>query len=133
MKSRFPALKKVDGKIVCRGCGGAIPKGRRTWCNLFCKKQHDPFYVIQAVKNRDKGICQLCGILTGIGHRRWGLVGPSLPKPEYDHIIPFSEGGPTSPENMRTLCRPCHVMVTRLWRQAKAAKRKLQACVHLNE
>lgn len=44
------------------------------------------------------------------------------PKEEYDHIIPFSEGGLTILENMRTLCSPCHKTRTRLWH----AERKLK-------
>jgi 5-methylcytosine-specific restriction endonuclease McrA len=38
--------------------------------------------------------------------RAWRRAKPK--KPEYDHIVPFSEGGLTVLENMRTLCRPCH-------------------------
>lgn len=41
---------------------------------------------------------------------------------EYDHIIPFSEGGLTILENMRTLCSPCHKTRTRQWH----AERKLK-------
>lgn len=40
--------------------------------------------------------------------------------------VPFSEGGPTTLENMRTLCRPCHVEVTAMWRKAKAEAKKKQ-------
>jgi 5-methylcytosine-specific restriction endonuclease McrA len=27
---------------------------------------------------------------------------------EFDHVIPHSRGGPTTPENLRILCRPCN-------------------------
>ena len=27
---------------------------------------------------------------------------------EFDHIIPFSKGGPTTTENIRILCRSCN-------------------------
>lgn len=41
---------------------------------------------------------------------------------EADHIIPFSEGGETILENMRTLCVPCHRKRTRHWNKQKANK-----------
>jgi len=41
---------------------------------------------------------------------------------EYDHIIPFCEGGLTILENMRTLCTPCHKKRTAEWRKAKTGK-----------
>lgn len=43
------------------------------------------------------------------------------PKPEYDHIVPFSEGGPTVLENMRTLCSFCHRERTRKWHKDRLA------------
>jgi 5-methylcytosine-specific restriction endonuclease McrA len=98
-KSRYPSLKKVDGKYVCRGCGGEVPQGRQTWCSRECYKTHCPQMVNWAVRQRDKGICQICQL--------------PAKRPEYDHIIPFSKGGNTILENMRTLCTPCHKAVTK--------------------
>ena len=44
---------------------------------------------------------------------------------EADHIIPFSEGGETVLENMRTLCYPCHKHRTKKWHgDRKAARRE---------
>ncbi len=34
---------------------------------------------------------------------------------EADHIVPYSEGGLTVLENMRTLCVPCHKQRTKKW------------------
>ena len=134
-KSRYPELKKVDGKVVCRGCGGIVPKGRQTWCSSKCYKTHCPQMVKSAVRARDKHICQICmkdirqlqdarmaiaipklELLPGETHMdRWhrqnklerDLRGPKIHE-EYDHIIPFALGGKTILENMRTVCSPCH-------------------------
>jgi 5-methylcytosine-specific restriction endonuclease McrA len=126
--SRFPALKKVDGKIVCRGCGGEIPKGRRTWCSRECNRKFDPFWVREAVWERDAGKCQKCSLQLrkkapwSQDWQEYGKLRAAWRKvrPEYDHIVPFSEGGATVLENMRLLCRVCHVKVTAEWRRKKA-------------
>lgn len=159
VKTRYPAMRQVDGKTVCRGCGGPIGYRRQTWCSAECYKTRCPQMVIRAVKQRDKGICQLCGIDTKAATAAWREEKPTppsyadvwnvwpydfigykctpeyreylrqvkcwknkSPKAEYDHIIPFSEGGPTTLENMRTLCRACHVKVTAEWRKRKRGR-----------
>lgn len=43
---------------------------------------------------------------------------------EADHIVPIAEGGPATRDNLRVLCRPCHVRVTAEMRARLAAKRK---------
>lgn len=54
---------------------------------------------------RDKGICQLCGVLCipkdagGTDRRFW---------PTIDHIIPKSKGGTDDPENLRLACGSCN-------------------------
>jgi hypothetical protein len=45
---------------------------------------------------RDNCVCQEC---------RSTLLPDEI---EYDHIIPYSKGGPTSVENLRVLCRTCN-------------------------
>lgn len=152
MKNRYPKLIYRDGKPICRGCGGSIPKGRQTWCSAKCYDDFCPQRVIYFVKQRDKGICQLCGIDTKAETKAWEQRKPQAPryhdvwnkwpydiqgfqntpeyiafrkalktwkaespKPEYDHIKPFSEGGPTTLENMRTLCAKCHRTRTHDW------------------
>lgn len=56
-----------------------------------------------AVLERDGGRCQLCGI----GKGEMALDGKPA-RIEIDHIIPWSQGGPTSPENLRALCHVCN-------------------------
>lgn len=126
-RSRFPAQqRREDGTMGCRGCGEPIPKGRHSWCSNPCVERWHPFFVLDAVKKRDKGICQACGFDTAAREKnRFG--GMSLVRrPEYDHIKPFSEGGLTVVENMRTLCHPCHREVTKSWHGARAAARRPQ-------
>lgn len=134
-KSRFPIQQmRADGKLGCRGCGSAIPKGRQTWCSNKCFDTYEPKRVMYFVRDRDKEICVLCGydhnkeyddwLKTRPNgqnwdvHQAWSRTKPR--SPEYDHIVPFSEGGLTILENMRTLCRKCHKKRTRDWRRAKA-------------
>jgi len=38
---------------------------------------------------------------------------------EMDHVVPFSEGGITVLENVRTLCVPCHKKRTKHWHKAR--------------
>lgn len=43
---------------------------------------------------------------------------------EADHRIPIVEGGELTPENLRVLCRPCHLNQTRLLAARRAAARR---------
>lgn len=93
-----------------------------------------------AAKQRDKEVCSECGFDCGTASREWYASKPNLrtgdgatyqdyehwlkrppPKAEYDHIIPFSEGGLTILENIRTLCSPCHKKRTREWHADRKA------------
>lgn len=51
--------------------------------------------------------------LGGRGH--WNPRWKTFPKGQIDHVIPFSEGGLTVLENLRTLCIDCHKDRTRKW------------------
>lgn len=52
-----------------------------------------PEDVKQLVWARDQGRCRICG---------------SNVELQFDHIIPWSMGGATSPENIQVLCGPCN-------------------------
>ncbi len=54
------------------------------------------------VKERDHGRCRYCGIVVDWQDRR-GPKGGS-----YDHVIPVSQGGDDSLENLVTACRTCN-------------------------
>ena len=83
------------------------------------KIRSDPGYVGQQVWARDHGVCGLCGIDT---QGRW----------EADHIVPVVEGGGgCGLEGYRTLCIPCHRLVTRdLMARLAAARRKYQGKIY---
>lgn len=134
-KSRFPNQpKRGDGSWGCRGCGGDIPKGRRAWCSRQCCETFHPAFVISNVRKRDKDICAFCGFDHEKAMDEWWKQKPNAdhygwqdhhkwiaqkPVVNFDHIIPFSEGGMTVLENMRTLCEPCHKQRTKNWHADK--------------
>lgn len=100
--SRYPSIKKdADGNMLYRGCGKPVPKWRQTWCSNHCFDSLYPSKVRRQVWNRDKGQCALCSFKAEKFHsspHEW----------EADHVIPFSSGGPSTADNLRTLCIPCH-------------------------
>jgi len=142
-RARFPKRqRREDGTYGCRGCGSDIPKGRESWCSTKCYDAFEPSRVIYAVKLRDKGVCQMCGLDIFDAEKKWTheywmqcradsgyswkKENPRPHKANYDHIIPFSEGGMTILENMRTLCEPCHKERTKKWHGERKQKRSQQ-------
>lgn len=77
MKTRYPPIIE---KGKCRGCGSSVPKGRLTWCSTECFEKHDPATARWKVKQRDKGVCAMCGVDTEKMKRRcpplygWGQL-----------------------------------------------------------
>lgn len=58
----------------------------------------------EAIKARDKHTCQICGCKVGeVCNLHYALVTQM----DVAHIIPWPEG-PSTPDNMRTLCHPCN-------------------------
>ncbi|HEV7892134.1 MAG TPA: HNH endonuclease [Pyrinomonadaceae bacterium] len=53
-----------------------------------------PLHITRAVDARDNHRCQNCGVVTEFIH--------------YDHIYPFDLGGPTTVENIQSLCPKCN-------------------------
>ena len=133
-QSRFPR-QMAPG--TCRGCHKPVTAPRRkTWCSDECKKKYDPYWVKRAVIARDRHICQICGVDIRAAILAWRRARPNCTfledawkawrkakvTEEYDHIVPFSEGGPTVLENMRTLCQKCHKERTKAWRAERKRK-----------
>lgn len=131
-RNRFPPLKRgPDGRILCRGCGGTVPPKRRTWCSRECKEAHDPFWVKIAVAKRARCLCEKCTQPVQAPWEAWvAIYGGDgtlyvetrrrLPRGEFHHIIPFSEGGAGTADNIQLLCHKCHKEVTAAWRKQKS-------------
>lgn len=145
---RLPNRISADGKKLCRvpTCETPVPKGRSSWCcrDHMLLGYYELSTFAGAIYWRDNGICQLCGVdckalwqwyehyrrypgalLDGVQH---ALVDAGFDLDvrsfwEADHIVPVCEGGPTTMENGRTLCHPCHKRVTREMHQRRRTER----------
>ncbi len=71
------------------------------------------------VFERDKGICQECG--------------QAVTTFECDHIYPRASGGDDSLENLRTLCKPCHIKATSNYAGLRSAGRKTTVQTHMGQ
>jgi 5-methylcytosine-specific restriction endonuclease McrA len=100
-----------DGSRLCRWCRTPVPKGIRFRyeCSRACRTNVDVatgFRVRYHVRQRDKGVCALCGVDTRQAKRLW----------EADHVVPVAEGGGSCGlDGLRTLCTgkgSCHAKVT---------------------
>lgn len=139
-RPRYPKMARdTDGRALCRGCRAVVPAGRKTWCSRECYKTHCPAEVNAAAWRRDEGRCQICSVDISAAQREhhkmkrdlgwndygkwreWQKAHP-LPKANYDHIKPHSEGGEHALSNIRTLCSKCHKAVTAEWRRSRARK-----------
>lgn len=137
-RSRYP---QQPAKRLCRGCHQPVPSNRQTWCSKECYQKFEPRNVRSAVDERDKRVCQLCHRDISAEEKDWLAGQPDRnndwlkwcawrrlkPVVEYDHIVPFCEGGKTILENMRTLCVPCHRNVTKELRSRRAAQDRVAA------
>jgi 5-methylcytosine-specific restriction protein A len=131
----------ANGRALCRWCSLEVPRGRRTFCSVWCVDQWrirtDPGYLRERVFARDAGRCAICRIDTVEAYRRlkrargkcrdamlayWGagaLKRRSLW--DADHILPVCEGGGECDlENLRTLCLVCHQDATSALRRRRA-------------
>jgi 5-methylcytosine-specific restriction endonuclease McrA len=108
----------TNGRPACCQCGGDIEKGsgRRKFCSEKCARDFSAQFfwgmMRHRVFERDKGACQICGTETQ-------MIGFDV-----DHIVPLVEGGTNAMENLRILCRPCHLNETKKLRARLSAKRK---------
>lgn len=115
---------------------------RRTFCSDACVHQwrlrSSTSYLRDCVFERDRGICAICRLDT-VKLRRRVMRLPFADRMrelralqqrgaiakrrktwwEADHIVAVVEGGDSNLENIRTLCIPCHRMVTKELRERR--------------
>lgn len=97
------------------------------------------------MRKRDKGVCALCSLDCQALKRQYKKLLTKQERIDFkvqhgipasrsgrfwdiDHIVPVVEGGGSSgPENLRSLCIPCHQRITRELAGKRAAERKARA------
>lgn len=133
-----------NGLAQCRQCTREVKPPRRTFC---CQECVD-LWVIRTgsgmarfMRKRDKGVCALCSLDCQALQRRYKKLLTKQERIDFrvqhgipasrnrfwdiDHIVPVVEGGGSSgPENLRSLCIPCHQRITRELAGKRAAERK---------
>jgi len=100
----------------CEQCGSEFLSERGRFCSTGCyglsrrgdsfgeSRRHIPNPVRQAVYERDRWLCGLCGERVD---RDWSPDDPN--RPSLDHIIPVSVGGSDGPENLQLAHLACNV------------------------
>lgn len=88
-------------EVGCRATGHACPvffvqSGATETKESRAEGRSIPRQVMLKVVRRDNHVCQSCHTYVPDD------------QVEFDHIIPFSRGGPTTVENIRLLCRTCN-------------------------
>lgn len=124
--------KGPNGRALCRYCRTEVSGRRRTFCSDACvvewKVRTNPGFAKELVKKRDDGICEICRKDCFEGqrdsryyNRRDGLLWLF----DMDHRIPVCEGGGACGlDNLRTLCKECHKVVTAQLAARRAFRRK---------
>lgn len=135
----FRGQRDPQGRKLCGYCGQLVGPRRVSWCSDECAQRYliakgDQNAARRWLWARDFGHCSLCRVDTvtpaeiaertsygrTINRAHWSPTGQW----DADHTIPIAEGGALAPENLRTLCKPCHLRVTReLCARLAAAKR----------
>jgi len=148
---RRPEIRFSDApRGTCRWCGEAIvhedgekrglPNRRRRWhpACVDVYNASDPREARRLARKRDRGRCAECGLDTralrrrirGRGsHRKLRELGfkPRSSLWELDHIVPLVDGGSHDPENLQTLCTPCHQRKTSREASERRERRRVDA------
>ncbi|HLC32962.1 MAG TPA: HNH endonuclease signature motif containing protein [Candidatus Nanoarchaeia archaeon] len=109
--SSFENKKDSSGTLICRNCDELVSKGRRFYCSEMClnefTRNHTWDFVREDVLRRDNYRCGICNT-----RKRKALL-------DVDHIIPVRLGiDPFEKQNLRSLCKECHVAKTNLDRES---------------
>lgn len=130
----LPKERGPNGRHLCRVCRSVCPPRCTSYCSDECRGSAQIYWGIEYMKKfvyaRDGGRCRRCGMdlakLDRILYRhvKWPRISGVLAELGFDrhvhrlyhidHIVPVCEGGLCEPANLRTLCHPCHKVITRL-------------------
>lgn len=115
---------EFETERVCGVCGKRFTPTihNKKWCSRNCRNKaypgddrkrcrrygvyFDPKIRREDVFERDKYICQICGIKCDPNDRGWGANGAT--HPTIDHIIPLSKGGTHTWDNVQCACGLCN-------------------------
>ena len=111
LSGKFPKGAKLEDLFVA-GLNALVKEHRAKTKSLGSKKsrgskkgsRHIPAKVRKVVLERDKYQCSYIGENGKACCSKWDI--------EVDHLIPFSEGGEHTPQNLRVLCGAHHQYVT---------------------
>jgi predicted nucleic acid-binding Zn ribbon protein len=109
------AAKQRDKEICCE-CGYDAAAAVRKWWSE--KSEISALYVYDPLRQLRPGESEPDNSEYWRRMKEWQRQERPR-KIEYDHIIPFSEGGLTVLENIRSLCSICHKRRTRQWHKSR--------------
>lgn len=115
---KCPPARGPNGQPLCRWCHTEVTPPKRAWCSQSCVDAYlDRQWpaIASRITKRD-GACRECrkSYLEPNGYP--AMAGDRVDW-EVDHIVPVADGGTDHPDNLRLLCRPCHVRITTAWRR----------------
>lgn len=119
-------IRYVRGYCGVVACARPLPPRRRAWCSNWCAGEWSRHHLWTSARHaafkRDGGRCRRCG-----------TVGR-----EVNHITPrygsgYQTGCHNHQDNLETLCRPCHLAVTRIQREARKSGGMMQIAMPLGE
>lgn len=101
----------------CRKCKGELTGRKTRFCSYNCS---EAFWMLRHWANfrldifkEDNWTCRRCGYEAA--HNGTAAL-------QADHIIPLADGGPEFlRSNIRTLCIPCHKVITKAWHNRRSS------------
>ena len=119
-----------NGRRRCRWCGEEVARPRREWCSQECVDEYlirtDAKTARRAVWERDRGICQLCGVdltfpeASGVWERAREGWPSGRTLWEADHRVAVADGGGMCGlDGLQVVCCRCHPQRSGAQRRAR--------------